>query len=59
MAQADSAVCSGYAQECSFLAQVKAAAAHVQRLKQKRRKKKLSMTIVVVFRRGILQSVNG
>jgi hypothetical protein len=56
-AQADSAVCSGcsgraqdvlrHAQEGSPSAQVKAAAAHVQTLKQNQRKKKLSLTLVV------------
>ena len=37
-----------HAQECSPSAQVKAAAAHVQTLKQNQRKKKLSLTLVVV-----------
>jgi hypothetical protein len=48
-------MCSGraqdvlrHAQECSPSAQVKAAAAHVQTLKQNQRKKKLSLTYVVV-----------
>jgi hypothetical protein len=36
------------AQECSPLAQVKAAATHVQILKQNQRKKKLSVTFVVI-----------
>jgi hypothetical protein len=36
-----------HAQECSPSAQVKAAAAHVQTLKQNQRKKKLSLTYVV------------
>jgi hypothetical protein len=47
--------CSGRAQdvlrnsqECSPSAQVKAAAAHVQTLKQNQRKNKLSLTYVVV-----------
>jgi len=35
---------SQHTQECSPSAQVKAAAAHVQTLKQNQRKKKLSMT---------------
>jgi hypothetical protein len=37
-----------HAQECSPSAQVKAAAAHVQTLKQNQRKKKLSLTYVVI-----------
>jgi DUF971 family protein len=37
-----------HAQECSPSAQVKAAAAHVQTLKQNQRGKKLSLTYVVV-----------
>ena len=55
-AQADFAVCSGraqavlrHAQECSPSAQVKAAAAHVQTLKQNQRKKKSSMTLVGIL----------
>jgi hypothetical protein len=40
--------CAQVAQECSPSAQVKAAAAHVQTLKQNQRKKKLSMTLMVV-----------
>jgi hypothetical protein len=57
-AQADSTVCSGCsgraqavlrnAQECSPSAQVKAAAAHVQTLKRNQRKKKLSLTYLVI-----------
>jgi hypothetical protein len=53
VAQAELRTCSGRAQdvlrraqECSPSAQVKAAAAHVQTLKQNQRKKKLSMTYV-------------
>jgi hypothetical protein len=54
--QADSAVCLGcsgrpqvklrHAQECSPSAQVKAAAAHVQTLKQNQQKEKLSLAFV-------------
>ena len=40
--------CAQVAQEYSPSAQVKAAAAHVQTLKQNQRKKKLSMTLVEV-----------
>jgi hypothetical protein len=43
-----------HAQECSPSAQVKAAAAHVQTLKQNQRKKKLSITLVVVIVNGRL-----
>jgi hypothetical protein len=38
-----------HAQECSPSAQGKAAAAHVQTLKQNQRKKKLSMTLLAVI----------
>jgi hypothetical protein len=55
VAQAELRTCSGraqdvlrHAQECSPSAQVKAAAAHVQTLKQNQRKKKLSMTLMVL-----------
>jgi hypothetical protein len=41
--------CSSSAQECLPSAQVKAAAAHVHRLKRNQRKKKSSVTIVVVM----------
>jgi len=37
-----------HAQECSPSAQVKATAAHIQTLKQNQRKRKLSMTLVVI-----------
>jgi hypothetical protein len=53
-AQAELRSCSGraqvvlrHAQECLPSAQVKAAAAHVQTLKQNQRKKELSLTYVV------------
>jgi len=42
-----------HAQECSPSAQVKAAAAHVQTLKQNQRKKKLSMTLRAHHRRSV------
>ncbi len=48
VAQAELRPSSVRAQECSPSAQVKAAAAHVQTLKQNQRKKKLSVTFVVI-----------
>jgi hypothetical protein len=42
-----------HTQQCSLSAQVKAAAAHVQKLKQNQRKKKLSLTLVE--RTGLLE----
>jgi hypothetical protein len=45
---------SGSAQGCSPSAQVKTAAAHVRRLERNQRKKKSSMTILVISDRRIL-----
>jgi hypothetical protein len=46
------------AQECSLSAQVKAAAAHVQTLKQSQREKKLSLTYVEVLYLLKLRTLN-